>query len=168
ELPTANGRVMVQLMRPALSTAGVVQFQPLGVSTRLRKVVPAGVVSLMVVPTELEGPLLVAVIVYVTGVPGVTGSVEIDLTTARLAEGAPTVFDVDPVWLPVLPETSHETCAVLVIVEPCDAPGSTLTPRLNTALLPATREPLAIEHRARPNENVQLHVAPPDDVTPRA
>src|SRR5438094_8982730 len=55
EVPAANELVMVQLMRPAASVAGVVQFQPLGVLTSRRKVVAAGGGSLMVVPTEFAG-----------------------------------------------------------------------------------------------------------------
>ena len=41
-----------------------------------------------------------------------------------------------------------------------------MTPTLNTALLPAGREPLVRVHCATGNENVQLHVAPPEVVTP--
>src|SRR5438093_695886 len=90
--PLASDGV-VQFTIPGEPAAGVVQLQPAGVGIDWN-VVSSGSGSFMITLAAAFGPALLTVIVYVSVPPGVTGSGESVLVTARLASARTVVVAV--------------------------------------------------------------------------
>src|SRR5439155_13198740 len=104
------------------------QVHPAAGVTRA-KVVFAGRVSVRVTPVASDGPVLVAVMVQVTSVPGTGVAGAPDLVTANAAMGAATV---EPTLAELLPafgsvKSVVETVAVFVIEVFCGVDGATVT-----------------------------------------
>jgi hypothetical protein len=143
----------LQLTVPLALTAGVVQLQPPG-ELRDTNVVPTGSASLSDTVCAVDGPLLVAVIVYVRSVPAVTGSGLSVLVTDKSADVATVVLAVAEL-LPVFGSNVDEFAeAVLEITVPLGVPAPTFTTRVKTADPGANEEFVAVTVPVAPTAGV--------------
>lgn len=86
-VPTAK-LGLVQLIAPALPTAGRVQDHPVGIGVSETKVVFGGVLSVKLALVATLGPALVTICEYVMLLPATTGTGVPEFVTERSAESA--------------------------------------------------------------------------------
>jgi hypothetical protein len=129
----------VQLMTPALPTAGSVQDHPLGSGVSDTKVVFGGVFSVKLAPVAVLGPPLVTICVYVILLPACTGTGLAVFVTDISAESATTVLTDALLFPPFGSTVVDETVSVSVIVVPDATVEFTFTTKVKLPVPPEAR-----------------------------
>jgi hypothetical protein len=127
----------VQVIVPALPTAGVVQDHPPGTGVRETKVVLGGVLSVKVAAVATLGPAFVATCVYVMLLPACTGTGLATFVTERLAESATCTLTAELLFVMVGSPVADETESVCVMVVPDATFVFTFTTKVKFAVVAA-------------------------------